>query len=199
MERLGGKLVYDAAMIVNGGHGRLMVFGFDGAMAETTRMLSAAFGMENFNGDSGTMAIGSVSSGDVVTKLIAFSPGSELQTLVFMFEQSAANAKASGDVPQRHFMEVVPPYPGSDPVFYAKNDETGMSLEISTTSGGEGEARAFFESSLADAGWKPAMPEQKSGLAVFTRGSEVCCVLVAADETEGRNRITVLHKPLKIK
>jgi hypothetical protein len=199
MEKLGGKLTYDAAMTVNGGRGRLMVFSFDGALAETTRRLSGAFGIDKFNGDSETMAIGSATSGDNVIKLIALSPGSETQTLVFMFEQSSADAKASGDVPQRHYMEVVSPYPGSDPVFYAKDDNTGMSLEISTTAAGAGDARAFFDSSLAGAGWKPAMPEQNSGFAVFQRGSEVSCVLIAADETTGRNRITVLHKPLEIK
>jgi hypothetical protein len=199
MEKLGGKLGYEATMTVNGGRGRVMVFGFERAMAQTTRDISAAFGMEKFGGESGTMAMGSVTSGDNVTKLIAFSPGSELRTLVFMFEQSSADAKVSGAVPQHHFMEVVTPYPGSDPVFYAKNDETGLSMEISTTAGGAAEACAFFGSSLAGAGWSSPMPGQNGGLAVFTRGSEVCCVLVSADETGGRNRITVLHKPLEIK
>lgn len=168
-------------------------------MAQTTRDISAAFGIENFSGQSGTMAIGSATSGDNVSKFIAFSPGSELMTLVFMFEQSAADAKASGAVPQRHFMEVVPPYPGSDPVFYAKDDNTGMSMEISTSAGGAADARAFFDSSLASAGWHSPMPAQSRGLAVFTRGTEICCVLVSADETGGKNRITVLHKPLEIK
>jgi hypothetical protein len=199
IEKLGGKLAYEATMTVNGGRGRVMVFGFERAMDQATRDISAAFGMEKFRGESGTMAMGSVNSADNVIKLIAFSPGSELRTLVFMFEQSSSDAKASGDVPQRHYMEVVGPYPGSDPVFYAKNDDTGMSMEISTTAGGAGEARAFFDSSLAGAGWSSPMPAQKGGLAVFTRGSEVCCVLVSADETGGRNRITVLHKPLEIK
>jgi hypothetical protein len=197
IETLGCKIVYEAAITVNGGEGQITVFGFDKAIGETVVELAKTFGIAKYKFSGGTMAMLSAESDDRVIKLIAVDIGGDNRTLLFKIEQSASDAKLSGAGPTEHLMKAVPFYPDSAPLFYAKNNDTGMSLEISSARVAETSVREFYDSSLSGAGWTSAMPGMNSGLAVFHKGSEICCVLVAADDdAPGSSKITVLHKPL---
>jgi len=200
MQTLGGKLVYDAAMTVNGGEGQVTVFGFDKAIGETVAELATTFGIKDFKFGGGTMAMLTVESDERVIKLIATDLSGDNRTLVFKLEQSASDAKASGAKPVEHLMKAVPSYPGSAPLFYAKNNETGMSVEMSSAPAGETSVREFYDSSLTGAGWESALPGLGSGLTVFRKGTEICYVLVTTDDdAPGGSRITVLHKSLSMK
>lgn len=203
IERTGGRVSYDAAMTLNGGNGQLTVFGFDKPIAATVRELARLFHIENFTYDGGTMAAATVTQDDRILKLIAVTLDNENKTTLFKFEQSVSEAKASGEHPARHFMDIVPPYPGSEPVFYARDNNTGMGMELSSAQGEPATIKSFYNSSLAGSGWKSVVPggSASSDLAVFVKGAEVCCVFVssAGADTPGRSRITVLHKPLEMK
>jgi hypothetical protein len=200
METLGGKLVYEAAVTVNGGDGQVTVFGFDKAIGKIVTELAKTFGIEKSDFGGGTMAILSVDSDDRAIRLVAADLNGDNRTLVFKFEQSVADAKVSAARPTRHLMKAVPSYPGSSPQFYAKDNNTGMSVEMSSAPAQESSIREFYDSSLTGSGWTSALPGLNGGLAVFKKGAEICCVLVAADDNvSGGSRITVLHKPLEMK
>jgi hypothetical protein len=201
MENAVGRIAYESSVTVNGGKGQLTVFSFEKSMTEVVRELSRLFNINNFNLSDGTMAMASIEADDRVSKLLALNLGKEGQTLVLKFEQSARDAKVSMESPMQHLMKAVPGYPGSRSVFYAKDDNTEMSMEMSSAQENESTIRDFYDSSLKGSGWEPALPvrTENAGLAVFRKGQEICCVFVDAADSSGNSTITVLHKLLQIK
>ncbi len=104
-------------------------------------------------------------------------------------------------------MNTIPAYPGSEPVFFAEDENTRMSMAIAKTNASTAGVRKFFESSLTASGWTLAFPgnrarqtglsapsPQAHSMPVYLRSGEICCVLVAPSKIPGHSRITLLHK-----
>lgn len=221
IEASGGKMAYETSVVVNGGKGQLTVFSFDRAISEVIRQLSKIFNTDNFNYCRKTMGYALIDSGDTVLRLIVISLDDYRQTLVFKIEQSASEFKASIKPPDRHLMKTIPGYPGSEPVFFAKDENTRMSMAISKTQSAPAGVCDFFESRLISSGWRPALVAgsalhhnktasgtgmegisdalRGSGMAIYLKGMEICCVLVDSSEVTGENRITILHKQPGVK
>lgn len=214
-------MAYETSVVVNSGKGQLTVFSFDRAISEVIRQLSKIFNTDNFNYCRKTMGYALIDSGDSVLRLIVISLDDYRQTLVFKLEQSASEFKASIRPPDRHLMKTIPAYPGSEPVFFAEDENTRMSMAVSKTQSAPAGVRDFFESRLTSSGWTPALVAPSalhhnkivsgtatrgitdalcdSGMGVYLKGMEICCVLVDSSEGTGENRITILHKQPGVK
>lgn len=199
LEALGGTLVYEAPVSINGGKGQLTVFSFEKRIDDVAGELTRAFGMTGYHYAGGTMGYGSVSANGQTRTLVAIQLGEPLRTIVFHTEQSDEESRRSASPPTGPLLTDIPEFPGSTPVFSARDENAGMGMAISRTQTGEAEVRQALDMALAGEGWKSAFPTAggtapNSSLKVYLKQQQVCCVLVDASERQGETRITILHK-----
>lgn len=201
LRELGGKIVYEAPVTINGGHGDLVIFNFDRSPGELMPRMRSIFGLKNFGFAGGNTAVANVRSSAIVIRLIALRLNNPGQTLVFKVEQSEDEYKSSQSPPEDHPTTPIPPYPGSKPEFYVRDGNTEASLAISTADSAPGTVRDFFRARLTASGWTPALaPAQADrhllrdqSMSVYLKDRQMCCVMVTA-EVAGTSRITLLHK-----
>lgn len=96
----------------------------------------------------------------------------------------------------------VPSYPDAAVCQTISDDKSGMFLATLSTTDAAAEVHRFYAEQMAATGWRqgtaaPAVNGAPSGMAVYTRGSEVCYVQ-AVDRTGRDNRITLLVKDGKL-
>jgi hypothetical protein len=204
LEAAGGKMAYQAEVNVNGGRGRVTVFAFDSLVGDVKRELGQAFGT-TFAGSGATMAMATVKKSGHVIRLIAVQLGDRFQTLVMKFDQTAAEHKKTGDRPKEHLMSEVPAYPGSEPAFYAANDDTKTGLAVSDAAGSPDDVQRYYASHLKSEGWQrqvstDAPPGQAfSSMRIYQQGPRICCVHAIQSPQTGHTRITLLHKRHEVK
>jgi len=199
----GGETLYRAKVTVNNGRGELTVFGFDEPLARVTGTLARSFDLPAFAKAEGDLAVASCRSGDRVVRLVAARLFAGGRTLLFALEQSEDQARASRAPPAGNRLGAVPAYPGSEPLFFVKDEKTRAALAVSRTDSGSREVQAFLAGRLADAGWTPVFPASGPGVAdvetpamkVYLRNESVCCLLVQPLPGATGSRITLLHKP----
>ncbi len=205
LEAAGGKLAYRAEVNVNGGQGSLSVFAFDSLINDVKRELGRAFGT-TFTGTGATMAMATVQKSGHVVRLIAIQLGDRFQTLVMKFDQTAAEHKKTGDRPREHLMSELPAYPGSQPAFYAANEDTKTGLAVSEAAAGSpDDVQRYYASHLESEGWQRQAPadappgQALSSMRIYQRGPRICCVHAIQSPETGRTRITLLHKRHEVK
>ena len=199
MESLGGKLAYQATVNVNGGGGQLAVFGFNRPIIQIVNDLARAFNIAHFSYAGGSMGCASVSTNGQTLRWVVLDMGSESQTLAFLIEQSDEDSRRSARPPEGQMLAAVPAYPDSKPVFFASDDNAGMSLAVSRASSNEEDVRQSMDNALIHDGWNPALPAAVGkggppGMKVYFKQQQICCVLVDTAEESGESRITILHK-----
>jgi hypothetical protein len=198
MESAGGRPAYSADIAVNGGTGRLQVFAFPTSLADTLRTLRATFAGAALTQAGGSMATALVKADGRVVRFAAIQLSASPETLVFYVDQSEQEYEASLRAPEEHRLRELPAFPGSTPVFFARDDTARMSIEVSATATDAQDIQSFYETRLAGDGWKPALETRAGqkpvlGMETYLRGRDVCCVLVDR-APDGGNRITLLHK-----
>ena len=202
IEAAGGKIAYAADITLNGGDAELTLFSFQKPLAEVVQELRRAFGDGDFAYQGGTLAQAAVKAEGRVLRLAALRLDSYGQTLVFKVDQSQREFDASQTPAQRPESEGIPSYPGSTPVFYAADKNAQMSLSVETAAGVTESIRPALSAQLAASGWTPAIPARKpkpaSGMDVFLKNGEVCCLLVSPSSKPGEARITLLHKKNRV-
>jgi len=197
----GGRLVYEADVSINGGDGRLAVFGFERHPEPVVDDLEKAFGAP-FRRAGADSATARIESAGREIRLIAVALEDPNRTLVFALDQGAAEARRSRSAASFPDLDGVPPYPGAEPDTVMVNRETQTTLVIAETGAGPDAVRAFYDSALRAAGWNPAFPDTAGPgdrMAVYARGPRVCCVFAAQVAGSPRTQITVLHKKLAVK
>ncbi len=204
LEAAGGKIAYQADVNVNGGKGRLVVFAFDSLVDDVKRKLGRAF-KTTFAGTGTTMAMATVRGGGHVIRLIAIQLGDRFQTLVLKFDQTTAEHAKTGDRPKEHLMAELPAFPGSEPAFFAANEDTKMGLAVSDAAGSPDDIQGYYENHLRSEGWQRKFPpdttqgQALSSMRVYQRGPRICCVHAIQSSRTGRTRITLLHKRHEVK
>jgi len=196
---VGGHLAYESSVTLNGGDGRLSVFSFDSALPQVVRGLASLFPGQGFSPTSAGMWRGTARQGQMVLNFVAVHLERDGKTVVFSFEQSTEEERASLADPERHFLKSVPEYPGSSPVFFAKDRGTEAALAVAETGSSPSDVQDFFSSSLSAAGWSFPLPRPSSrgeSLSVYLKGHNVCLVFAEPSGTNGRTTITLLHKRL---
>ena len=197
VQTIGGKVVYQASVSINGCPGRMTVFALDMSPADASRRIAAAFGASAF-------AAGGINAGafDVIHEerrlrfiLLSFEPGS---TLAVMVEQAATEAARADAQPVER---PSPPwrYPQSRPIFSCRNDDTGCSLYVWTAQAAPSEVREHAARALLSSGWSPALSGANgstvpAGLLVLVKKQAVCCVSAEPAARPGETRITLLHR-----
>lgn len=193
IEALGGRVAYEAPVRLNDGKGHLTALGFKAPLQDTWQQLGRLFGKQHFKPARRELAITSLEHQGRRLRLVALAsaPG---ETLVFAFEQSPSEAARSKRPPSSPMLESIPDYPASRPTFLAVDERTRGSLAISETADDPGSVMAFYRSRLSSTGWTAALPEpgRPPSLFVYTRGPQLCCVLVTP--RAGGHQIAVLHK-----
>ena len=209
MESLGGRIAYEAPVKINGGSGQLSIFSYDEPLTTVSKKLARAFASADIAAESGTMSLATVARGNRVLRLLLLQMDSPGRTLVFAVNQSKLEFAASADPPSHHPIRQVRSFPGSKPVFFAANEETGMSLSISLVDADPRGVGIALESGLLSDGWQPALqPSEQDSTApapppialddspmrVYLMRDQLCCTLIEPAEHAGTSRIILLHK-----
>lgn len=200
----GGKTVYEADMTINSGKGHVTVYSFKLSIGEVVASLRRIFGADNLTYEGGTMGKALILSKSTATRLIVFGLGTGRSTIVVRLEQSVSEFKRSSKPPLKLPVKSLPSYPGSELLFFAKDEKTSTSFAVSTAPSNVSSARSFLTSRLVASGWKPTIPAKSDnmpapGMTVYLKNREVCCLFVSSSSRPGESRITLLHKRSKIK
>jgi hypothetical protein len=199
LENTGGEIAYETSININGGKGQLTVFNFDSTIDRVIVDLKKTFGSEGFVFSGGTMGHALIKKKGRALRLFAIMLEDQGPTIVFAVEQSLTEFKESGTPPKTETLQGIPVFPGSESVFFAKNDDSGLALAVATSDSSVSGVQGFFKSELSAAGWTPALPEVKSvsegpQMMIFLKDSRICCVYVDPSEISAKTRITVLDK-----
>ncbi|MEK7270756.1 MAG: hypothetical protein AAB215_07450 [Planctomycetota bacterium] len=199
LEALGGTLAYQASVTVNAGKGKLAVFAFRRPIGEVVADVTRAFAIPGFAYGGGSLGYGLVSTNGRALRFVAIRVEAQAQTIVFLVDQSDEERRRSAAPPVEALPAALPAYPGSEPVFYASDENAGMSLAISRARSEPAQVRRAMDSAMESGDWRPAHPATGAampgpGMRVYLKQQEICCVLVDASEKDGESRITVLHK-----
>jgi hypothetical protein len=110
-----------------------------------------------------------------------------------MIEQSTREYEKSRKPPDRISVADIPSFPGSSPVLFLHNEDTRMSFAVSRAPSPPPDIRDFYRARLIATGWKP-MFDRLSRVAIYLKGTDLCCVGVDNSVLGGESRITLLHK-----
>jgi len=190
----GGTLAYETSISVNGGKGELAVVGFRKSIGQLVKEFGRIFNTKDIAYTGGSMGYVNATANGTVLRMTLLKLGNNVQTLVFKIQQSEADFRAGLQKPNGHMLKDMPVFPGSDPVFYARDDKSNAGLSIAETSADPAAVRGYFASQLSSSGWTPALPGGPSLLVFNNKKNEICCVFVEPAQTNGKNLITLLHK-----
>ena len=195
LRSLGATRAYAAPVVVNGGRGSLSVYGLDLPLGTALRRIGKALNV-TFNVSAETsMAVETMDTPSGRLRLIAIAPPDITRTLVFLLEQTRAEAAQSAGPPSTAAVPTVPDFPGSTPLFVATDEKAKAGLAVSTTMAPPEAVAHFYHEHLTAAGWMSALPGNAQG--IYLRGHSICCV--QASERERQTHITILHKELSNK
>lgn len=200
LDALGGRIAYEAPVIINGGRGHLSVFAFTEPLADVVRRLSQTPGGGAITYSGGTLAVGERANGKRIVRMVAFSLDPPGETLVCALDQSVEERERSRQPPGEEGLPGVPGFPGARTVFTAVNEESRMRLTHASTEAPVSAVRDFYHTALAAAGWSAFGPGSGtatvngSGMGVYLKDHEILCVLANRPHPAGPTDITLLHK-----
>jgi len=199
LEALGAKRAYSAPVVLNGGRGSLSVYGLDLPLGTALRRIGKSLDVDFNVTAEMSMVIRTIDTASGHLRLIAIAPPDLTRTLVFLFEQSGAEAARSSGRLSPVAIPHVPVFPGSDPFFVATDEKAQADLAISSTRAAPEGVMDFYDQHLTAGGWMPALPgvAQRAKTGIYLRGRSICCVQTS--ERNGETHITVFHKELSNK
>jgi hypothetical protein len=195
LRSLGATRAYAAPVVINGGRGSLSVYGLDLPFGSALRQIGKTLGVTFDFSSEASMAVETVDTPSGRLRVIAIAPPDITRTLVFLLEQSRAEANRSSGPPPTIAMPHVPDFPGSTPIFVATDEKARAGLAVSRTVASSESVGHFYHEQLRAGGWLPALPGGAPG--VYLKGQAICCV--QAYEQNRETHITVLHKELSNK
>jgi hypothetical protein len=198
VESAGGKKSYSSTLSINGGKGDLAVFSFDSHIRRTVTALSAVFKNNSIAYNGGSMAFALFSYDNKYIRLLLLQLDEKSGVMMFKIEQSAEEYEKSKKNPEKHLLEQAPEFPGSTPTFFARNDDTAMSLSVAESKTDPGAIRRFYADRLTSDGWEKMFPGINDA-DIYIRANSICYVMVAPAEKGGPGRIILLHKTHGIK
>ena len=144
------------------------------------------------------MAFGFLKDGDTVLRMVILQLTAESTTLVVKIEQSVDDYEKSLQPPDKHLLQNLPEFPGSTPLFYARNRDTDLQLATASTPSIAQDVHAFYSDTLTADDWQEPLQESSS-LQFFIKGSGVSMVLVSERTRSSKSTITLLHKTHGVK
>jgi len=190
-----GREIYKAVMEINGGKADVCVVACENGLASvqaslaTNRDPTAAW----FSGDS--LGLGRVSRDGKTLRLATLSFGPGRPDLMVTVIQSTSEAIASRPEYARHRLSDIPVPPGAAVLGTMNNTDTRTTVERLVSRMSMETVARFYENAMARNGWiKMVKSVENTGLLCYIKGADVCCVMVAAQDSNGETGITLLHK-----
>jgi len=193
LEQLGGTLLQNADVRINGQPGKLAVYGFDVAPASLAPDLRKAVPLPEL-GTSGASLATHVANGQATTLLLLPGAGPH-SSVAILIEQSADAYRKTREAPAAWPGGLA--YPGASPFFSAENEQTHTTLAVATTADTPGAAADRMDTVLTGSGWSRVPPQTATpGLTLYSHGNRICAfsASAAADDPGGKTRITVLQR-----
>ncbi len=203
LEGLGGASAYEADVSINNGSGRLTVFSFNRPIGAVFRDLRRTFDPATLSYAGGDMGFATFDSDGRQVRLVVIHLPEHAQTLVFKLAMTASSALETRRPPDRHRLTELPEYPGSVPLFFARDSRGGLGMATSTVRAHPELVQNYYRNQLTPSGWTRLAPHEQenpsprsaASLALYEKGRHVCIVYVEPSATNpGEARLTLLHK-----
>jgi hypothetical protein len=198
LQAMGAVAAYEADMMINGGRGHCTVLDMERPIGEVVDEIRRALPQADVRYGGRSLATASLRTASQGLRLIVAEIDRPAQTIVFHIEQSAAEFDAASRLPGPDVLKDVPSLPGSRLEFFSRDEETGLSLAVSTCPAPAARARRDLGEKLKMEGWAPIVGAS-SDTDVYIKPQFLCCVRVDPTVSVSGARITVLHKPLGVK
>jgi len=192
LEQLGGTLLQNADVRINGQPGKLAVYGFETAPASLAPDLRKAVPLPEL-GTSGASLATHVENGRATTLLLLPGAGPH-SSVAILIEQSADAYRKTRTTPAEWPGGLA--YPGASPFFSAENEQTRTTLAVATTTDTPEATAGRMDAMLTSGGWARVPPRTTTpGLTLYIHGTRICAVsATATDGPGGTTRITVLQR-----
>ena len=198
--RFGWTLAYQSEMNLNGVEGVVHVYGIEKELLDVLEDLRSYYSMtgrtgEFFEGEP--MAWGVGRDKKFAVRYFLQEGPSRATTLVYEIKQSLKEYLKTLDKPLQHQMDVIPPYPGSEPTYFMHDLGSDTALEVSSSSTSPEAVTDFYHHSLSTSGWRTRLGDAGS-MRIFEKGRELA-MISASEGADGVTRITRVHKKLGTK
>jgi len=191
-----GSLFYKAMMQVNGGCAEVSLTSCEGGVAS----VRAAFAALRQNGHAyyhagQSLGYGRVSLNGNTVSVVTLEPGPRSPVVMASVLQSDAEVSASAIPPVRHQLDDVPGPPDARVLSFMKNADTRTALERVSSRMSEESLAHYYEDAMRREGWNRMLRQAPmSGLSVYMKGRDICCVRIGPSDSDGGSRVTLLHK-----
>lgn len=191
-----GRCIYQAVMLINGGRADVSVVACEGGMGAIRAAFKAEgpSGSERFSPDE-SIGAGQATRNGQTLRVVALKPSASSPVLLVSVAQSAGDLKASNSGEVRHQIDEVPVPSGARVLSFMKNTDTRTALErLEIPMPVEG-VRGYYDALMARNGWSRLFPaSRESGLQVYVKDADVCCVGIQAADSYGESSVTLIHK-----
>ena len=202
----GGNSIFQSNVRINDGHGKLDVIGCNTHLSSVMRQLRNCYAsttkLTDFH-ENKSMGFGIIQSKGIVCRILVLGLGPPEQTIVFNVSQSLSEYEKSLHSKKKSHLDKIPEYPGSIVKSFMSIEQTKSDVQVSTAHGSLSRIYFFFQSSFLQNGWKQILSKNESntgysGITVYKKGFEICCLLIQALDRGQENMITLLHKRLSV-
>jgi len=191
LEQLGGTLLYNTDVRINGQPGKLSAYGFESSPASLAPDLRKALPLPELGG-AASMAT-HIGNGQATTLLLLPGAGSG-SSVAILIEQSADAYRKTRASPAEWPGNLI--YPGAKPFFSAENIQTHTALAVGETLDSPEAASRRMDLILTGNGWSRMLPQATTpGLTLYVHGGRICLFsATASDDPNDKTRITVLQR-----
>lgn len=198
--------VFHSNIRINGSHGKMDILGCDADLNSVMRRLrhgyASAVKLTEFQ-QNDSMGWGIIHANGRISRVLVLGIEPSDRSIVFTVTQRPSDYEKSLHPATSWPLQEIPVYPGSLVQSSIVIEETNSRLEVSIAPGPPGPVHSFFQSALLGNGWKQRVTPldsitEYSGLTVYQKGFEICCVLIQASGRSQESIITVLHKRLSV-
>ena len=203
LSRLGGTIAYNSKVEINGAEGKISVIDFNDKLDNTTSEIKRILNITNQdktpNESQPTTSVYILHGKSRTTRLILIRFPLRHKLTAISIEQSNAEYKKSTSPISKHRLKAIQPFPGSTPLFSAKDKKTKLQIEVSSAATTDTAVAGFYADNLKAAGWHPYLADKHgsiSKLAIYQRGQELCYILATPNANRTEQTIAIIYKKL---
>ncbi len=191
-----GRRIYQAVMRINGGKAVVSVVACEGGLGAIRAAFKAEEQAQTGRFSPGeSLGAGQATRAGQTLSLVTLKPSAESPLLMVSVVQSDSEQKASRSGEVRHQIDDVPVPSGVRVLSYMRNDDTRTSLERVAVRMSVDGVKEYYDAFMPRNGWSRLFAaSRESGLLVYVKGANVCCVGIGTVDSYGESRVTLLHK-----
>ncbi len=191
-----GRRLYATSMQVNGTPAEVTVAAAERGIAGIVRDV-AAMGVPSRCVTGDGIAVGGLRDKGHTASVVAVAPEWDDRAVVIAVEQSDADRARARQPALAEGATLVPGMPGSVMTCTLRNDDTRTALECWRAAVAPSAALAYYDTTLRREGWLciPPTGSQDSGLRLYAKGADICCLHVRMADPQGGCMVTIVRKP----